>query len=204
MDDALTPELVLHAYTLGAFPMGEPDGEIAWYSPDPRCIFPLDTFKPARSLRQVIRRAIFDVRINTAFADVMAACADRGEGTWISKEIFAVYAALHDSGFAHSVECWHEGRLAGGLYGVAIGGAFFGESMFTRVTDASKVALVALIERLRARGFTLLDAQWLTPHLERLGAVEIRRRQYLRRLHQALLIRTNFVDTTTPGDESKT
>ncbi len=194
MAERLTPELVLHAYSLGAFPMGEPGGDIGWYSPDPRCIFPLETFKPARSVRQVIRRGKFDLRINTAFADVMRACADRDEGTWISDDIFAVYVALHHAGFAHSVECWHEGALAGGLYGVAIGGAFFGESMFTRVTDASKVALVALVERMRSRDFALLDAQWLTPHLERLGAVEIPREQYLRRLHEALLLKTRFID----------
>lgn len=194
MSDRLTPELVLQAYSLGAFPMGDPDGEIAWYSPDPRCIFPLDAFRPPRSLRQVIRRGKFETRIDTAYDEVVARCADRDEGTWISAEIAEVYGQLHRMGFAHSVECWYEGALAGGLYGVAIGGAFFGESMFTRVTDASKVALAALVERLRARGFVLLDAQWKTPHLARLGAIEIPRREYLRRLHDALLIRTSFLD----------
>lgn len=195
MSDRLTPELVLQAYSLGAFPMGEPDGEIGWYSPDPRCVFPLESFKPPRSLRQVIRRGKFEVRINTAYDEVVARCADRVVGTWISAEIVEVYGQLHRMGFAHSVEAWYAGALAGGLYGVAIGGAFFGESMFTRVTDASKVALAALVERLRARGFALLDAQWLTPHLARLGAIEIPRREYLRRLRSALGIKTTFLDT---------
>ncbi len=189
----LTPELVLQAYRVGIFPMAGPDGEIAWFSPDPRCIFPLDAFRTPRSLRQTIRRGRFEVRINSAFDEVVAGCADRAEGTWISPEIARVYGALHRAGQAHSVEAWHAGELAGGLYGVAIGGAFFGESMFTRVTDASKVALVALVERLRARGFTLLDTQWATPHLERFGAREIPRREYLRRLAAAVQLDRRFV-----------
>lgn len=192
MSERLTPQLVLHAYTLGAFPMAEPGGELAWYSPDPRGVFPLDGFKIPRSLRQTVRRAKFEVRINYAFDDVVDGCADRSEGTWISGSIRRVYRKLYDAGFAHSVEAWHDGELAGGLYGVAIGGAFFGESMFTRVTDASKVALVALVERLRERGFTLLDTQWITPHLARFGAIEIPRDEYLRQLHAALLLRVSF------------
>ncbi|MBP7746753.1 MAG: leucyl/phenylalanyl-tRNA--protein transferase [Phycisphaerae bacterium] len=194
MDSPLPPELVLHAYSIGAFPMADPDGEIAWFSPDPRCIFPLDKFHVPRTVRQLIQRRVFEVRIDTAFAEVIAACADRAEGTWISESIMATYTELHRQGFAHSVECWQADNLAGGLYGVALGGAFFGESMFTRVTGASKVALAALVERLKARGFTLLDTQWTTPHLARFGAIEIPRREYLRRLRAALLLPCRFAD----------
>lgn len=192
--DALTPDVVLHAYCLGAFPMADRRGRIAWYSPDPRCIFPLDEFHVPRTVRQLIRRQAFEVRVNAAFPAVIAACCDRPEGTWISPEVIAVYTALHRAGFAHSVECWQGDVLAGGLYGVSIGGAFFGESMFTRIENASKVALVALVERLRARGFTLLDTQWSTPHLARFGAREIPRREYLRRLRAALPLPVCFAD----------
>ena len=145
-----------------------------------------------RSVRQTIRRGKFEVRIDTAFDDVIAACADRPEGTWISDEIMRVYRALHRQGHAHSVESWHAGQLAGGLYGVTLGGAFFGESMFTRVADASKVALVALVERLRVRGFTLLDTQWHTPHLARFGAQYIPRSEYRRRLKLAVALPVSF------------
>jgi leucyl/phenylalanyl-tRNA---protein transferase len=194
MDPLLSPGLVLLAYRSGAFPMAHEDGEIYWHSPDPRCIFPLDHFHVPRSVRQVIRRGVFEIRVNTAFDRVIAACADRPEGTWISSEVMAVYRLLHRQGHAHSVECWHANRLAGGLYGVALGGAFFGESMFTRVTNASKVALVALVERLKARDFVLLDTQWSTPHLARFGALEIPRRNYLRSLRTALILPCHFVD----------
>ncbi|RMF83576.1 MAG: leucyl/phenylalanyl-tRNA--protein transferase [Planctomycetota bacterium] len=194
MNPELTPELVLRGYAAGAFPMADPDGEIYWFSPDPRGIFELDAFRVPRSLRPVINQRRFDVRINTCFADVIAACADRAEGTWISDAIIDVYVQLHLWGFAHSVECWRDGELAGGLYGVALGGAFFGESMFHRQTDASKVALVMLVERLRARRFTLLDTQWPTPHLRRFGAVEIPRDEYMRRLRAALELDRCFAD----------
>ncbi len=197
MDLPLTPELVLAGYRAGIFPMAVGAGEIAWFSPDPRCVFPLSppaAFKVPRSLRQTIRRAKFEIRIDTAFGEVIGGCADRAEGTWISHEIVAVYTELHRHGHAHSVEAWHGGALAGGLYGVVQGGAFFGESMFTRVTDASKVALVHLVERLRERGFTLLDTQWNTPHLARFGAIEIPRREYLRRLKAALQLECRFAD----------
>lgn len=190
----LSPELILAAYQAGAFPMAMEHGEIGWFSPDPRGVLPLDGFQAPRSLRQTVRRGKFDVRIDTAFAEVMRGCADRTEGTWISDEIHAVYTALFEQGAAHSVECWAGAELAGGLYGVAIGGAFFGESMFTRVTDASKVALFHLVARLNERGYTLLDTQWLTPHLARFGAVEIPRREYLRRLRAALGRECRFVD----------
>ena len=194
MDQRLTPELVLRAYRAGVFPMADPDGEIGWYSPDPRCIFPLDRFHVPRTVRQAVQREVFEIRINTAFDALIAACADRPEGTWISDKIMAVYRTLHRRGYAHSVESWQGAELAGGLYGVALGGGFFGESMFTRVSNASKVALAALAERLRARGFVLLDTQWSTPHLARFGAVEIPRREYLRRLRAALALSCRFAD----------
>jgi len=195
MDPRFAPELVLQAYQAGFFPMADEHGRIEWYSPDPRCVFPLDGFHVPRSVRQTIRRETFEIRVDSAFDEVIAACADRPEGTWISAEIVAVYRELHQRGHAHSVECWHDGRLAGGLYGVALGGAFFGESMFTRVTDASKVALAGLVQRLRRRGYVLLDTQFSTPHLERFGAVEISRRTYLRHLRQALALPCRFADS---------
>ncbi len=186
----IPPSLLLEGYRRGVFPMGMPDGSVQWFSPDPRGIIPLDTFHVPRRLARAARASGplgFDIRVDTAFADVVRACAAREDedGTWISQDIFDSYTALHDLGHAHSVEVWKEGVLAGGLYGVAVGGAFFGESMFHRARDASKIALAALVERLRARGFTLLDIQWVTPHLEQFGAVEISRKEYLTRLRDA-------------------
>ena len=178
----ISAELLLHAYRNAVFPMASPDGEIAWYSPDPRGIIPLDEgFRVPHGLRRTLKKGRFEIRVDTAFETVMRECAAREE-TWINEEIIASYTALHRLGHAHSVEAWLEGRLAGGLYGVALGGAFFGESMYHEVTDASKVALHALVMRLRARGFELLDTQWLTPHLETFGAVEIPRADYRGRL----------------------
>jgi leucyl/phenylalanyl-tRNA---protein transferase len=171
------------------------DGEIRWYSPDPRGVLPLDRFHAPRRLLRVARSGRFEVSVDRAFRAVMEGCAaDRDEGTWISGEILASYCDLHDLGFAHSVEVWAGGELAGGLYGVALNGAFFGESMFHRVSDASKVALLALVGRLRDRGFRLLDIQWLTPFLEGCGAVEIARSDYLVRLSEALQVRARFED----------
>ena len=186
MDEPLSPEVVLAGYQAGVFPMADEHGDVYWFSPDSRCVLEFDRFRVSRSLRQTIRRNVFDIRINTAFEEVIASCADRPEGTWISPSIAAVYTTLHQRGHAHSVECWRDGKLAGGLYGVAIGGAFFGESMFHRVTDASKVALVTLMDLLNAGGYELVDTQWTTPHLASFGAVEIPRREYLRRLRLAL------------------
>src|SRR4051794_11590061 len=171
-------DLLLHAYRSAVFPMAMEDGEVAWFSPDPRALIPIEEFHVPHGLRRTLKRAPFEVRFNTAFEEVMRACAARPE-TWINEEILESYVNLHREGFAHSVECWLEGELAGGLYGVAIGGAFFGESMFHRVTDASKIALCALVARLRERGFTLLDTQWLTPHLRTFGAYEVPRSIYL-------------------------
>ncbi|HJR61235.1 MAG TPA: leucyl/phenylalanyl-tRNA--protein transferase [Vicinamibacterales bacterium] len=193
----LPVDLLVSAYASGWFPMAVGDGDIRWFSPDPRGIIPLETFHFSRRLARVIRAGGFQVHIDRSFEDVIRACAlaerDADDaGTWIDQEIFDSYCALHEAGYAHSVEAWHEGKLAGGLYGVALGGAFFGESMFHDITDASKVALVALVERLRNRGFTLLDTQWTTPHLEQFGAIEIPRARYLELLAEALELDCSF------------
>ncbi|HEV2054508.1 MAG TPA: leucyl/phenylalanyl-tRNA--protein transferase [Methylomirabilota bacterium] len=189
----LTPEGVELAYRHGIFPMAdERSGEVLWFRPDPRAIIPLDGFHVSQSLARSIKRATFEIRFDTDFEGVMRGCADRPEGTWISDRFVEVYAALHRAGKAHSVEAWREGRLVGGVYGLALGGAFMAESMFHRETDASKVALAALVPRLREQGFILLDVQYLTPHLESLGAVEITRREYERRLERALGLPCRF------------
>ncbi len=188
----LPPKLLISAYLQGIFPMGV-DGRIEWFSPDPRAILPLESFHAPRTLRQLVRQRRFDVQINRSFRAVMEACADREDGTWISREIIRAYTELHRLGLAHSVEAWKDGRLAGGLYGVSIGGAFFGESMFHAARDASKVALVALVERMRERGFALLDVQFMTTHLRRFGAVEIPREDYLARLANAVEMPVTFV-----------
>jgi leucyl/phenylalanyl-tRNA--protein transferase len=188
----ISPALLIEGYLHGVFPMGMEDGEIGWFSPDPRAIIPLDeTFHIPHGLKRTLQRGIFEVRINRCFEQVMRACAGRKE-TWITEEIVASYCELHRRGFAHSVEAWREGKLAGGLYGVAAGGAFFGESMFHWETDASKVALHGLVQRLRERGFTLLDTQWITPHLRQFGAIEVSRRLYLRRLGEATKLPCTF------------
>jgi leucyl/phenylalanyl-tRNA---protein transferase len=189
----LTPDGVELAYRHGIFPMAdEGSGEILWFRPDPRAIMPLDGFHISRSLARTLRRGIFEVRVDTDFEGVMRGCADRPEGTWISERFVEVYGALHRAGKAHSVEAWRDGRLVGGAYGLALGGAFMAESMFHRETDASKVALTALVARLQERGFTLLDVQYVTPHLESLGAVDITRREYERRLERALALDRTF------------
>jgi leucyl/phenylalanyl-tRNA--protein transferase len=190
---SLDPALVVAAYRRGLFPMGMDDGEVGWFSPDPRGILPLDTFHVPSRLARVIRHGRFEIRCDTRFEDVMRACMARpDDGTWITDDILECYTALHRLGIAHSVEAWQDGELAGGLYGVHLGRAFFGESMFHRVTDASKVALAALVDRLRRHGFTLLDTQWTTPHLEQFGAVEIPRADYLTQLAAALRGRAEF------------
>jgi leucyl/phenylalanyl-tRNA--protein transferase len=175
---AIPSELLLAAYRQGIFPMAEPSGEIAWFSPDPRGVLPLGEFHIPHGLARTLKKGIFEVRINTAFEDVLEGCADRQE-TWIDCRIKRSYLELHESGHAHSVEAWVGGRLGGGLYGVALGGVFFGESMFHSVTDASKVALVGLVGRMLERGFGLLDLQWVTSHLNTFGAKEIPRETYL-------------------------
>ena len=184
---SLDPALVVRAYREGIFPMAVEDGQIGWFSPDPRGVLPLETFHVPARLARVMRSGRFEVTADRAFEAVMRACADRpDDGTWISVEIIECYLALHRLGIAHSIEAWQGGELAGGLYGVHLGGAFFGESMFHRVRDASKVALAELVARLTRRGFLLLDTQWVTPHLEQFGAVEIPRRDYLHLLKRAL------------------
>jgi leucyl/phenylalanyl-tRNA--protein transferase len=192
----LTPELLLYTYSQGIFPMGHDDGEIYWYDPDPRAIIPLDdNFHVPRSLARRIRQGGFEVRVDSAFRAVITACAEPGEDrehTWITPAIIDVYCQLHDWGYAHSVETWIDGELVGGLYGVTVGGLFAGESMFSRATDSSKIALVHLVERLRAGGFILLDTQFMTEHLRRFGAVEIARTEYQRRLQHAVTIAAQF------------
>ncbi len=175
--------------------MAHEDGELYWHDPDPRAIMPLNDFHTPRSLKRTIKKNIFEIRLNTAFADVMAGCAapapDR-EDTWINEDIFEAYGVLHRLGFAHSVETWQDGKLVGGLYGVALHGLFAGESMFSRERDASKVALVYLVEHLKKQGFLLLDIQYMTEHLRRFGAVEIPADVYKARLDVALTLPVSF------------
>ena len=188
----IDPEFLCTAYCHGFFPMADPKtGEIGWYSPDPRTVFELDTFHVPRSLKLTLKKKPFDIRINKRFEEVMRACAKREE-TWISEAIIESYVQLHHAGIAHSVETWKDGMLVGGLYGVAICGAFFGESMFSKMKDASKVALVHLVMRLKEKGYTLLDTQFTTPHLQRFGAREIPRFEYLLRLEEALTVTCSF------------
>ena len=192
----LPVELLVSAYASGWFPMAVGEGDIRWFSPDPRGVIPLETFHYSRRLARVIRGGTFQIEVNRNFDAVIRACAEAKrhaeDGTWIDDEIFDSCCALHEHGYAHSVEAWQDGQLAGGLYGVALGGAFFGESMFHHVTDASKVALVGLVDRLRQRGFTLLDTQWTTGHLEQFGAIEIPRAHYLSLLSKALKADCSF------------
>ena len=186
----LTPQLLINAYCQGIFPMAHEDGEIYWYDPDPRAILPLAEFHLSRSLARTVKKRPFTLRINSDFEGVIRACADpdRAFG-WISEEIIVAYTELHRLGFAHSVEAWQNGRLVGGLYGVAVGGLFAGESMFHYERDASKVALVHLVERLRRGGFCLLDIQFMTDHLAQFGAIEIPRATYQAKLRRALQIK---------------
>lgn len=171
--------------------MADHRGRIRFYTADPRAVLPLEGFHCPRRLQRRVRRGEFEVRVDTAFAQVVRGCADRPE-TWISGGIAAVYEELHRRGHAHSVEAWQEGRLVGGLYGLALGGAFFGESMFHEVNDASRVCVVYLVDRLRQRGFTLLDCQQQTAHMERFGAILIPAREYLRQLRSALALGCRF------------
>jgi leucyl/phenylalanyl-tRNA--protein transferase len=190
----IPPDVLLAAYASGWFPMAVDAGEIRWYSPDPRGILPLERFRVSRRLSRLVRQGRFEIRVDHDFTAVINACADRpdDDGSWIDEEIVQSYCALHRHGFAHSVETWQGGALGGGVYGVALGGEFFGESMFHRVTDASKVALTALVERLRLGGFVLLDTQWVTDHLARFGAIEIPRQRYLALLESAMRVRAQF------------
>ncbi|MEN9468849.1 MAG: Leucyl/phenylalanyl-tRNA--protein transferase [Verrucomicrobiota bacterium] len=190
MATIIPPDILLDFYRRGVFPMAM-NGELRLFSPDPRGVIPLEKFHIPHGSRKTLRDPAWKVTVNAAFEEVVLGCAERDE-TWIDETIFGSYAELHHLGHAHSVEVWRDGELAGGLYGVAIGAAFCGESMFSRVPGASKVALASLVERLRGRGFTLLDTQWVTPHLEKFGACEIQRREYLEQLAKAVEIKTSF------------
>jgi len=193
MTQQITPDLLLKAYAMGVFPMaeGRDDPVVHWVDPRRRGVFPLDGFHISRSLAKVIRQGRFSVTTDHDFTGVVRGCADRPE-TWINDEIFGLYSTLHAQGHAHSLEVWQDEQLVGGVYGVVLGAAFFGESMFSRVPDASKVALAYLIHRLRAGGFTLFDTQFLTPHLASLGAIEIPRSAYHKHLQAALQGRAEF------------
>ncbi|WP_421708077.1 leucyl/phenylalanyl-tRNA--protein transferase [Algihabitans sp.] len=207
----LTPELLLRAYAVGIFPMAESrdDPEIHWIDPEMRGLLPLDEVHVPRKLRRKIQRGLFDVRVNTAFTEVIRCCAERAGNrpeTWINPTIEALYGELHRMGFGHSVEAWRrdpetgEEHLVGGLYGVALGAAFFGESMFSRENDASKVALVHLVMRLRKGGFGLLDTQFTTPHLRQFGTVDVPRSHYRALLSKALMRQAVFPRHLAPED----
>ncbi|TLD69649.1 leucyl/phenylalanyl-tRNA--protein transferase [Phragmitibacter flavus] len=188
---ALEPRLLINAYCNGIFPMGMENGRLTWFSPDPRGIIPVEAFHVPRSVRSELRKKNFEVRVNTSFGEVLRACGKRKE-TWITPEIIQSYELLHQLGLAHSVETWDDGFLVGGLYGVCVGGAFFGESMFSRVEGGSKAALVWLMQHLQKKGFLLHDTQWTTDHLAMFGGVEIAREEYLRLLTQAVALEVKF------------
>ena len=188
----LSPPRLLNAYSQGIFPWYSPGEPILWWSPDPRCVLFPEKLKISRSLKRTLKKDRFDIRFNTAFADVMRACAEPRpgqDGTWISDDMLNAYIKMHELGYAHSVECWQDGKLVGGLYGMLIGKVFFGESMFSRVSDASKVALVYLCEWLISKGVKLIDSQVHTAHLERMGAEMIPRREFVRLLQQNIDLR---------------
>lgn len=187
--------MTIKAYTQGIFPMADHSGRIHWYAPDPRAVLEHENLRVSRSLRATIRKRVYEVRMDKAFEAVMRCCADREE-TWINEAFISTYTQLHYAGFAHSVEAWKDGRLVGGLYGVALGGAFMGESMFSSTTDASKVCLVALVEHLQARGYVLHDTQFWTAHLASLGVTEIPRRVYERRLQEALRLECKWTGSS--------
>jgi leucyl/phenylalanyl-tRNA--protein transferase len=200
----LTPDILTEAYAAGIFPMAESadDPELFWVDPTRRGIIPLDAFHVPRRLKRVLRRGSLAVRCDTKFEAVIRSCAEASDTrptTWINDEIVSLYSALFARGAAHSVECWQDGDLVGGLYGISLGAAFFGESMFSRVTDASKVALVHLVARLRLGGYRLLDTQFLTPHLAQFGGIEVTRARYHRMLAEALRYRAVF-PRDLPGD----
>lgn len=200
----LTPQLLLTSYQHGIFPMAQGE-EIYWYDPDPRAIIPLDQFHVPRSLAQTIRQGKFQIRLDSDFRAVMTACAQPMPGretTWINPKLIDLYDGLFKMGNAHTVEVWQADQLVGGLYGVAVNGLFAGESMFSRVRDGSKIALVHLVERLKAGGYVLLDTQFVTPHLQRFGAIEIPRTEYKERLKCAMTVQTDFFKLPLAGVES--
>lgn len=190
-DQRITPELLLRAYSIGLFPMSDAadDPEIFWVEPEMRGILPLDAFHISKSLAKAVRKTPFDIRFDTAFDAVVKKCAEEAEdrpSTWINDTIKELYGALHKLGHAHSVEAWEGDALVGGLYGVSLGSAFFGESMFSRRTNASKICLVHLVERLKIRGFTLLDTQFTTEHLKTFGAIDVPKQDYMKLLDRAM------------------
>jgi leucyl/phenylalanyl-tRNA--protein transferase len=193
----LTADDLIYGYMNGIFPMADTDGTLYWYSPDPRAIIPIDTYRPPKSLRPIINKKVFEVRISANFEAVMRNCAASRNGdaeTWISEEIIEAYCELHQMGFAYSVETYIENRLVGGLYGVSIGGAFFGESMFYKVPDASKVAFHYLMEILKMQGFELLDTQFINDNVRRFGAIEIPRGEYVKALKKSLEKQCRFAE----------
>ena len=195
----LTAETLVYAYASGVFPMAEETGEILWYSPDPRAIIPIQSYQPAKSLRPFINQKRFEIRIDTSFEQVMRNCAlprPTENETWISEEMIAAYTELHRKGLAHSVEAWQDGKLVGGLYGVALGAAFFGESMFSFVSNSSKIAFHYLVQILREQNYQLLDSQMMNDNVLRYGAVDIPRAAYLRRLAKALKSTCHFQKPT--------
>ncbi|GAB3950124.1 leucyl/phenylalanyl-tRNA--protein transferase [Spirosoma harenae] len=195
--DKLTADDLIYGYVNGIFPMADADGTLYWYAPDPRAIIPIHTYKPAKSLRPVLNRNQFEIRLNTAFEEVMRGCSkprSEEDSVWISDEIIDAYTELHHMGLAHSVETYIDNRLVGGLYGVALGSAFFGESMFTVVSNASKVAFHYLIMMLRQQKFTLLDTQFINDNVRRYGAIEIPKADYLRQLKLALRHKVKFTN----------
>ncbi len=201
----LTPDILLRAYAIGIFPMaeGRDHRELHWIDPEQRGVLPLDSFHVPRKLRRRIRRDDFQVTCDSAFEKTILACAeptDNRPDTWINPAIQELYTELHGMGFAHSVECWRDGELVGGLYGVSLGAAFFGESMFSRAPDASKVALAHLVLRLRKGGYRLLDTQFVTAHLERFGVVEIPRQEYRSALAQAITSQARFPTAIAPAE----
>ncbi len=205
---AITPQVLLQAYAAGVFPMAESAGDPAlyWVEPDERGVIPLDGFHIPRSLRKRVRQQSYEIRIDSAFNQVIAQCAARSDSrkeTWINKRIITLYCQLHKMGCAHSVECWRDGTLVGGLYGIRIGAAFFGESMFSRATDASKVALVHLVARLKFGGFALLDAQFVNPHLLQFGSQAIKKADYHRLLEPALEKDADFNAFASDADSVK-
>ncbi|MBC8063685.1 MAG: leucyl/phenylalanyl-tRNA--protein transferase [Chlorobia bacterium] len=187
----LTPWLIRYAYEEGAFPMAMDDGEVEWFQPRRRALFPIEGIHVSRSLRKVIDRNEFEIRFDTSFVKVMRTCL-RPDGNWISEEIIRVYTLIHHEGWGHCSECWQDGELVGGVYGIALGSCFCAESMFHRKTNASKVALWALVEKCRESGFTIFDAQIMNPHLKSLGAYEVSHREYIAMLQKALATSANW------------
>ncbi len=181
MKNNIQTQTLISAYCQGIFPMSDESGEIGWYSPDPRAIIPIESYKPSKSLRSILNKSIFDIRINKQFEQVMRKCAEPRKdesGTWISEEMISIFTQLHQVGFAHSVEAYQNNELVGGLYGVCIGGVFFGESMFSTISNSSKVAFHYLINILKENGFVLLDSQFMNDNVKRYGAIEISKKQF--------------------------